>query len=82
MGRDAAAVRATALVVDDNRLNRVLHGKLLDVLGVDNWAVENGEEAIKIHCSGEKFDLILMDRDMPVMDGVQVYTHIYTYTYI
>ncbi|PKI76812.1 hypothetical protein CRG98_002798 [Punica granatum] len=64
-------VKPTALVVDDNKLNRMIHGKLLDVLGIKNRAVENGEEAIEVHLSGEKFDLILMDRDMPVMNGIE-----------
>lgn len=37
-----------------------------------NHAVENGKEAVDIHCSGQSFDLILMDSDMPIMNGIEV----------
>ncbi|KAI4326400.1 hypothetical protein MLD38_031721 [Melastoma candidum] len=60
-----------ALVVDDNRINQMLHHKLLDNLGVKNQVVGNGKEAVDIHVSGKQFDLILMDIDMPVMNGIE-----------
>ncbi|KAK8611749.1 hypothetical protein V6N13_131791 [Hibiscus sabdariffa] len=61
----------TALVVDDNTVNRMIHHRLLDNLGIENVAVVNGKEAVDIHCSGKTFDLILMDMDMPVMNGIE-----------
>ncbi|KAI4329854.1 hypothetical protein MLD38_028193 [Melastoma candidum] len=60
-----------ALVVDDSRINQMLHHKLLDNLGVENLVVCNGKEAVDIHVSGKQFDLILMDIDMPVMNGIE-----------
>lgn len=65
-------MKSIALVVDDNKVNRMIHCKLLDAIGMRNQAVSNGEEAIDVHLSGQKFDLILMDRDMPFMNGVEV----------
>ncbi|XP_027349090.1 two-component response regulator 24-like [Abrus precatorius] len=61
----------TALVVDDEKTVRMIHQKLLNRIGVKNHAVENGKEAVDIHNTGKRFDLILMDWDMPVMDGVE-----------
>ncbi|KAE9585514.1 putative histidine kinase response regulator and transcription factor RR-A-type family [Lupinus albus] len=61
----------TALVVDDNKLTRMLHQRLLNKAGVKNHAVENGKEAVDIHCSAQSFDMILMDKDMPIMNGIE-----------
>ncbi|KAE8679658.1 putative Response regulator 24 [Hibiscus syriacus] len=63
--------KMTALVVDDNMVNQTIHHRLLDNLGIENEAVSNGKEAVDIHCSGKTFDLILMDMDMPVMNGIE-----------
>ncbi|XP_012477997.1 two-component response regulator 24 [Gossypium raimondii] len=63
--------KMTALVVDDNMINRTIHHRLLDNLGVENEVVSNGKEAVDIHYSGKMFDLILMDMDMPIMNGIE-----------
>ncbi|KAJ7008942.1 hypothetical protein NC653_007565 [Populus alba x Populus x berolinensis] len=63
--------KMTALVVDDDSINQTIHHRLLEQLGIENQVARNGKEAIDIHCSGKKFDLILMDRDMPVMNGIE-----------
>ncbi|OIW05077.1 hypothetical protein TanjilG_06213 [Lupinus angustifolius] len=61
----------TALIVDDDMMIRMIHRKMLSNIGVRNQAVQNGKEAIDLHHSGKSFDLILMDKDMPVMNGVE-----------
>ena len=66
------ATQLTALVVDDNILNRKIHQKLLNSVGVECMGVGNGKEAVDVHCCGRSFDLILMDKDMPVMNGIEV----------
>lgn len=66
------ARQLTALVVDDDIIVRMIYGKMLNRVGVKNQVVENGKEAIDIHCSGQSFDLIFMDKDMPVMNGIEV----------
>ncbi|XP_038896434.1 two-component response regulator 24 [Benincasa hispida] len=62
-----------ALVVDDDKTNQMIHHRLLEKLGIENQVVGNGKEAIDIiHSFGEaSFDLILMDMDMPIMNGIQ-----------
>ncbi|XP_010548750.1 PREDICTED: two-component response regulator ARR22 [Tarenaya hassleriana] len=44
--------------------------KLL-MFGIQNEVVCNGKEAVDVHSSGKNYDLILMDMDMPVMNGIQ-----------
>jgi CheY-like chemotaxis protein/HPt (histidine-containing phosphotransfer) domain-containing protein len=61
---------ARILVVDDNEVNRRLVGHLLDKLGYAWVAVENGERALEV-LGGESFDVVLMDLEMPVMDGYE-----------
>lgn len=67
-----AAAKITALVVDDSRINQSIHHKLLNNLGIENQVAGNGKEAVDVHCSGKQFDLILMDMDMPIMNGIEV----------
>ncbi|XVF21450.1 hypothetical protein REPUB_Repub12eG0091400 [Reevesia pubescens] len=69
--RHGVSNKITALVVDDNIINRTIHHRLLDNLGIENEVVENGKEAVDVHCSGKNFDLILMDMDMPIMNGIE-----------
>ncbi|RDX63127.1 Two-component response regulator ARR22, partial [Mucuna pruriens] len=61
----------TALIVDDDTMIRMIHRKMLNKVGVKNEAVKNGKEAVEIHRSGQRFDLVLMDWDMPVMNGIE-----------
>jgi len=58
------------LVADDNAANRFLAGQLLAVFGCTHEAVENGRQAVERAAVG-RFDLILMDIKMPLMDGVE-----------
>jgi signal transduction histidine kinase/response regulator RpfG family c-di-GMP phosphodiesterase len=59
------------LLAEDNEINqRVLVG-LLDGTGIKVSIAENGKEAIQKLHENPKFDLILMDISMPVMDGYE-----------
>ncbi|XP_058737885.1 two-component response regulator 24-like [Vicia villosa] len=66
-----SATELTALIVDDDKLVRMIHQGLLKRAGVKNEAVKNGKEAIDIHCSGQSYDIIFMDKDMPIMNGIE-----------
>ncbi|KAK7336951.1 hypothetical protein VNO77_17505 [Canavalia gladiata] len=61
----------TALIVDDNIINQKIHQELLKSVGVKNQGAANGKEAVDIHYHGQIFDLILMDMDMPIMNGIE-----------
>ncbi|MBY5931336.1 response regulator [Halomonas sp. DP8Y7-3] len=56
------------LVVDDNPLNSELVASMLARLGQSCERAANGEEALQVLAERE-FDLVLMDLQMPVMDG-------------
>jgi signal transduction histidine kinase/CheY-like chemotaxis protein len=56
------------LIVDDGATNRKLIGLVLDRAGAKSRSAENGRTAVEIGLA-EPFDLILMDMQMPVMDG-------------
>ena len=60
------------LVAEDNRVNQVVIQKMLERLGHHVVVVENGEQAVSVfqECEG-RFDLILMDCEMPVLDGYE-----------
>ncbi len=68
----SSELTANILVVEDLATNRqVLHEQLCE-LGQRSTFVEHGEEALRKLESGEQFDLILMDCNLPDIDGYQV----------
>ncbi|CAM9103376.1 unnamed protein product, partial [Ectocarpus sp. 12 AP-2014] len=58
------------LVVDDNGVNRLVASKLLESFGCAVELADNGLQAIEA-CDVSVFSLIIMDKVMPVMDGVE-----------
>jgi CheY-like chemotaxis protein len=58
------------LVVDDNRINRLVAVKSLEAMGAGAEAVESGTAAIEA-VDRTNFDLVLMDINMPEMDGME-----------
>jgi CheY-like chemotaxis protein len=59
------------LVAEDNRVNRLVAKRMLAKLGVEVQAVENGKVCVDVNTAGERPSLILMDLEMPVMDGIE-----------
>ena len=57
------------LVAEDNATNRLVISSLLQHLGAEVEMVENGREAIE-RLKKKTFDFVLMDVQMPVMDGL------------
>lgn len=62
--------RSRILVVDDSDLNQKFIVKILKNLGINCDVANNGEEALNAFKS-QKYDLILMDCQMPVKDGFE-----------
>jgi signal transduction histidine kinase/CheY-like chemotaxis protein len=56
------------LVVDDNNINRKLATAMLARLGVEITSAEDGKVGLELMQS-QRFDAVLMDVEMPVMDG-------------
>lgn len=63
-----ASIPGHILVAEDNRINQLYISELLKHLGCTFAVVANGEEAI-LTFDSVRFDLILMDCQMPEMDG-------------
>ena len=65
----------TILVAEDNPINQQLTLTMLGKLGYDAEVVADGQAALHLilqrHAAGEGFDAVLMDMQMPRMDGLQ-----------
>jgi len=73
--KDVSAVKAVAgarlLVVEDNEINLELAVELLTSNGIEVVTASNGKEAVQQLSQGLPFDGILMDGQMPEMDGYE-----------
>lgn len=58
------------LIVEDSKTNQMTISGMLKTLGVQSNCANNGKEAVEALKKG-KFDLVLMDIQMPVMDGLE-----------
>ena len=58
------------LVAEDNPVNQKIAVKILTKLGYEPALAENGKEALEM-VSNDQFDMILMDVQMPEMDGLE-----------
>lgn len=58
------------LVVEDDPINRELMTLLLERIGQQVELARNGQEALDLFYEGATFDIVLMDIDMPILDGM------------
>ncbi len=59
------------LLVEDNLINQRIAEKMLEKIGLKTAIANNGKEAVEMITSGEySFDLVLMDVQMPVLNGL------------
>ena len=72
-----AAAGARILLVEDNLTNQMVAVGMLENLQLVVEAVDTGEEALAA-LNSRTFDLVLMDLEMPGMDGVETTRHIRT----
>jgi two-component system sensor histidine kinase/response regulator len=61
---------AHVLLVEDNQLNREVATGLLEGAPVTVSTADNGEVAIRMLNEKPKYDMVLMDMQMPAMDGL------------
>ena len=64
------------LIVEDNPVNRKVAQAMLGKMGIQCKSVDNGQEAVDAIAQGMRPSLILMDCQMPVMDGFEATTQI------
>lgn len=63
------------LIVDDIFVNRLLIKEIVKKINAQCFEADNGKRAIEI-LEGEDIDLVLMDIEMPVMNGLESTKHI------
>ncbi len=70
---DRALVGMRVLVVDDSPINRLVAQRMVEHLGAKVVAVASGSEALAaLAAGGQPFDAVLLDWQMPDMDGLEV----------
>ena len=60
----------SALIVEDMRVNQIVAQKMLSTLQVETTTANNGQECLDI-IKQRHFDIIFMDIQMPIMDGIE-----------
>ncbi|WP_269518902.1 ATP-binding protein [Alteromonas sp. BMJM2] len=59
------------LLVEDNNINQLVTGEMLNNVGLTFDVAEDGKQAVRKIENSSEYDLILMDVQMPVMDGYE-----------
>jgi CheY-like chemotaxis protein len=67
--------KANILIVEDNHINQIVLKSMLQRLNLQTFTADHGGKALsmieELYAKGEQVDLILMDCQMPVMDGFE-----------
>ncbi len=63
----------TCLIVDDSRVVRKVARKIIEELGFHCEEAEDGQKALEF-CQSQMPDAVLLDWNMPVMDGIEYLT--------
>ncbi len=66
---------ARVLLAEDNKVNQKMVASILGRAGCDVDVVDNGEDAV-LKISETRYDIVLMDCEMPIMDGFEAATRI------
>ncbi|HEY8494944.1 MAG TPA: response regulator, partial [Myxococcota bacterium] len=69
-GAPATRVRGTVLLVEDNAVNQEVAREMLSSFGVEVHVAEDGEQALSV-LENARYDLVLMDCQMPRLDGFE-----------
>ena len=65
-----AALQGRVLLAEDNQINVMVARRMLERLGLQVDVAVNGQLAVECVCA-KRYDLVLMDWQMPVMDGLE-----------
>lgn len=59
------------IIADDYADNRILLKQMCTILGIDTFEATNGEEAVELFKEHTNIDMVLLDIEMPVMNGLE-----------
>ena len=76
--KDKSFENLSALVAEDNEISQKLLTNILKKLDIDVTVVSNGKEAFDLY-KEQEFNIIFMDVDMPIMDGLETTSKILYY---
>lgn len=62
----------TTLVIDDNSIQRQIAMMFPTRFGFKTLGATNEQETVSLYETGERFNLIIMDMEMSIMDGIEV----------
>jgi signal transduction histidine kinase/CheY-like chemotaxis protein len=68
-GNEVAQYEGHVLLVEDNNINQMVAGEMLRLLGVTFDIAEDGQQAVTKIVNSPQYDIVLMDIQMPIMDG-------------
>jgi signal transduction histidine kinase/CheY-like chemotaxis protein len=69
--QSAETLNGHVLVVEDNKMNQMLISIVLDAFGLTYDIAEDGQIAFDMFQEDNHYDVILMDENMPVMNGIE-----------
>ena len=72
---ETVALRGMVLLVEDNLVNRMIGAEMLKSFGLDVLEAEDGAQALAL-LEQQRVDLVLMDIQMPVVDGYAATRHL------
>ncbi len=64
----------TILLVDDSRAVRLVGRRMMGTLGLEVLEAEDGKQALEVARANADLDAILLDWNMPIMDGMEFLT--------
>jgi len=73
---DAGSLEGKVLIVEDNKTNQMLLSLILDEFSLEYEIANNGQEAVDMFSESRDYSVILMDENMPVMNGIEAVKHI------
>lgn len=65
------AYKGHILLVEDNSINQIVAGEMLKSLGLTYEIAEDGQQAVTKVTNSPTYDLVLMDIQMPIIDGYE-----------
>ena len=68
--QDKTQLKGRVLLVEDDEINRDTASEMVQITGAEVFTAENGNVAVNCF-KGTNFDLVLMDIQMPVLDGIE-----------